>query len=625
MDRSSGSPDVTRRSLFRAAAGTSAAVAASSVTAAGAAADSAAAQGRGRGHSDGSGFTLAVMPDTQYLIDEGGSDPEPVRAGLRWVAHRHQKQQVAFLAHLGDVTEHGTEQEMRTADEVFRGIGRKLPYSVLGGNHDVSGDDQRGDTPYLRTFGPDRFAGMSTYGGSSPDGYNSYHLFEGGGRRWLLLALDWRVSDRGMRWAQGVLDEHPELPAILTTHDLVWADDDGMAHLSEHGRGLWDGLIRGNDQIFLAIGGHYWPCGRTTLTNDAGNAVHLHLANYQDRYYGGAGMIRSYSFDPARGMIDVETFSPWLREQRAARLAPLEAENAELTTTVDRFGVEIDFAERFAGFAPPVSWERPATEVLGRDTVAYWRFDRSGFVAGDDGAPVAAGAVARDLSGNGNDLTVQRLHDGPPEVLTFSAEHHDAAPAHASLRFDGGQDPNRGAVLRTGKDAPINSMGFTRGYTIETFLKLPDPFRGSHAWMGVFGWEGRAGDAGKNGGYSPDDAPCSLALSSERFLQFVVYPHNVDDDPTCWSHALPLGQWVHVAVVNDGGHTTVYVDRSQVVRNATARSTGITTLGEPFALGGKQSAGRYGQGFHGSLGDTRITARALRPAEFLSAVGSGSG
>ncbi|SFT36562.1 Concanavalin A-like lectin/glucanases superfamily protein [Actinopolyspora lacussalsi subsp. righensis] len=624
MDTDSEHRDVTRRGLFRAAAGTSVAIAASSATSIGASADS---RNSWHSHSDAdTRFTLAVMPDTQYLIDEGGSDPEPVREGLRWVAENRRKQNIAFLAHLGDVSEHGTEREMRIADRAFRGIGHRMPYSVLGGNHDVSGDDQRGDTPYLRTFGPDRFNRMDTYGGSSPDGYNSYHVFEGGGRRWLLLALDWRVSDRGVRWTQGVLNEHPELPTILTTHDLVWAEDDGMAHLSDHGQWLWEGLIRGNDQIFLAIGGHYWPCGRTTLTNDAGNTVHLHLANYQERYYGGAGMIRLYSFDPVRGMIDVATFSPWLREQHAARRSPLEAENVELTTNADRFGVEIDFEGRFAGFAPPTSSpERSASEVVHRDTVAYWRFDRSGFVAGNDGAPVAAGAVARDLSGNGNDLIVERLHGGPPELLTFSSEHHDAAPAHASLRFDGGQDPNRGAVLRAKRDSPINSAGFTRGYTIETFLKLPEPFRGSHAWMGILGWEGRAGDAGKDGGYSTDDAPCGLALSGERFLQHVVYPHNRDDDPTCWSHALPVGQWVHVAVVNDGRHTTVYVDRSKIARNAAARSKGITTLGEPFALGAKQSAGRYGQGFHGSLGDTRITARALRPEEFLSAVSSDSG
>ncbi|SDK21616.1 hypothetical protein SAMN04487820_105280 [Actinopolyspora mzabensis] len=82
-----------------------------------------------------------------------------------------------------------------------------------------------------------------------------YLIEEGGDRSWLLFALDWRVSDRGVRWARGVLNEHPELPTILTTHELIRAAEEGLAHLAEHGQRLWDGLIRGDDQIF----GDRWP------------------------------------------------------------------------------------------------------------------------------------------------------------------------------------------------------------------------------------------------------------------------------------------------------------------------------------------------------------------------------
>ncbi|WP_255375716.1 LamG-like jellyroll fold domain-containing protein [Saccharomonospora sp. CUA-673] len=511
---------------------------------------------------------------------------------------------------------------------MFRtGIDGQLPYSVLAGNHDVSGDDQRGDTPYLRTFGPDRFAGSETYRGASPDGYNSAHVVTGAGRDWLVLALDWRVSDVGIRWARRVLADHPTLPAILTTHDLVWADESGEATLSEHGRHLWDGLIRDHDQIFLAIGGHYWPCGRTTLTNDAGNDVHLHIANYQDRYYGGAGMLRTYAFDLVRDCIDVETFSPWLAGRKDP--TPLEVESVELTGDVDRFSVEIDFTERFAGFAPPDAPDpRPASEVLIAGTAAYWRFDDEGFEGGGfegggfqesgrDGAPVPDGTVVRDLTGNGNDLATQRLHGGPADVLTWSADHHVGAPAHAALRFDGAKDPDRGAVLRTRSGAPLSTATLDGGYTIETFFRLPDPFEGDHAWMGILSWEGTAGEAGKDGGYSTDDAVCSLNVTGERFLQYVVYPTTTNDDPTCWSHAVPIGRWTHVAIVNDGRRTTVYVDGSAIARNAAGPSRGISTVGKPFALGGTQSAGRFGQGFYGHIGDTRIVTRALRPNEFL--------
>jgi hypothetical protein len=602
--------NVSRRNLLWAAASAPLAAVVSG-TMAPATADPVAA----RPDSRGPRFTIAVLPDTQYLLDEGGSDQEPVRETLRYLA----KAGVVFMAQLGDVTEHGTETEMRTADRVYV---PKVPYSVLAGNHDINSgtDDQRGDSPYLRTFGPRRFARVNTYRGSSPGGYNSYHVVEAGGRDWLVLAMDWRVSDNGLRWAQGVVNAHPTLPAILTTHDIAWADDDGQAQLSDHGQRLWDGLIRGNDQIFLALGGHYWPPGRVTLTNDHGNPVHVHITNYQDRYYGGAGMVRLYAFDLSRDVVDVETLSPWLLA-KSTRTA-LEAETVELTSDVDRFSIPIDFRERFAGFAPPaLPAPRPPRAVMPRGTVAYWRFDAAGLATpGPDGTPLAAGAVARDLTGNGNDLTAERLHDGPPSVLTWSADHHDAQPAHASLRFDGGQGPDRGAVLRTSASAPLAGMTFESGYTIETFLKLPDPFVGDHAWMGILSWEGRSGDAGKHSGWSPDEPTCSLNLSGERFLQFVVYPVPVDADPTSWSHAVPVGRWMHVAVVNDGRHTVIYVDGSKIVRNAAEESTGISTLGKPFVVGGTQFAEQYGQGFYGWIGDTRIVSRALRPSQFLTAV-----
>ena len=161
-------------------------------------------------------------------------------------------------------------------------------------------------------------------------------------------------------------------------------------------------------------------------------------------------------------------------------------------------------------------------------------------------------------------------------------------------------------------------MKFLDGYTIETFIKLPEPFVGDHAFMGILSWEGRMGDAGKTNGWSPLECTCSLNLSSERFLQYVVYPETTDGSPTSWSHALPTGQWVHIAVVNDSRHTTVYVDGSPIVRNPGAQSRGIATLGRPFTIGATSFDLKYGQGFYGWIGDTRITDKALGVKQFLS-------
>ncbi|WP_083970866.1 LamG-like jellyroll fold domain-containing protein [Actinoplanes awajinensis] len=566
----------------------------------------------GRSDSASPRFALAVLPDTQYLFDADSADPAPLRETFDFLLReRGGEDNVAFMTHLGDVTEHGTEQEIALAGQTFKALDGKLPYSVLGGNHDVSGDDQRGSTPYLKTFGPSRFKHQPSFLGATADGYNSAHVFKAAGRQWLVLALDWRISDQGIAWAQGVLTAHPTLPAIVTTHDIAFADDNGQAYLSDNGRRLWDHLIKANDQVFLALGGHYWPPGRTVLKNDAGHDVHVHITNYQDRYYGGAAMIRLYHFDLERNRVDVETFAPWFLARDPARRTPLEAETIELTSDVNRFSLDVDFDERFAAFAPPaLPKPRPAAQVVDRHTVAYWRFDQAG-------QSVADGAQVKDWTGKGNDLTVRRLANSTAETLTLAADHHEGAPAHASLKFDGGKNPDRGAILQTGPNAPVNSMKFLGGYTIELFMKLPDPYEGDHSWMGVFSWEGRSGDAGKHAGYSETETTCSMNVTGERFLQYNVYAQVGDVNPTAWSHALPTGVWQHVAIVNDGKRSVVWVDGSRIARNPSRITQGIATLGRPFTLGANSDNLSYGQGFYGWIGDVRISDRALKPSEFL--------
>ena len=268
-------------------------------------------------------FTLAVVPDTQYLFDLDRGDSAPLIASFEYLIDQRSAENIVFTAHLGDVVENAQASEFAQADPVFKVLDRaRMPYCVLAGNHDIdaSKDDTRGDSAYLRTFGPQRFRRMATYGGSTPNGYNSYHVFRAAGRQWLLLAMDWRPSDASFAWARGVIAAHPRLPVILTTHELVNADHGNpVAYFTDHGNRVWDQLVQDNDQIFLTLNGHFWPPGRLVRKNAAGNDVHLHLTNYQDRYYGGSAMIRLYHFDLARNTIDVETIAPWILDQDPAR------------------------------------------------------------------------------------------------------------------------------------------------------------------------------------------------------------------------------------------------------------------------------------------------------------------
>ena len=394
---------------------------------------------------------------------------------------------------------------------------------------------------------------------------------------------------------------------ILTTHEIAFADDGGEAHLSDFGRQLWDQFIARNDRVFLTLNGHFWPPGRTVLKNDAGHDVHVHITNYQDRYYGGGAMIRLYRFDLARGCVDVETISPYFLGMAAGKRDELAELAVELTGPANRFSIDIDFGTRFG--AAPARPARPAKAVLVPGTLAYWRFDQAtgGAVAG----------VIPDLSGHRNDLTRAELSGGP-DTLTWSDDHHPDQPAHASLRFDGGKKPARGAYLRTADGAPLNAATLDRGYTIEAFLKLPADFGDAHAWCGVLTRMGTGGDAGKTGDDPSEPAGC-LNLSSGAELQWAVFPRNQNRISTNWSHLLPLGKWWHVAVVNDGNHTIMYVDGCPVLRNPSTPAIGVATAGKPWLVGAYHYADAVEQAYYGWLGDVRIVGRALRPDQFLNA------
>jgi Calcineurin-like phosphoesterase len=483
-------------------------------------------------------FTVAVMPDTQFLYFAPSIMPEPQLASFRYIVDRANSGNgnIVFMAHLGDLTEDGLATEFGPVGEVFDYLDQRgAAYSVLAGNHDVNSSttDQRGSTPYLTTMGPQRFAKSKTFVGADSTGYNTAHVFQGGGREWLLLALDWRMSPEGFAWANSIIKQYPKLPVILTTHEVAGptyddsvypyqsGDDEDNASLSAYGQQLWDGLINDNDQIFLTLNGHYWPPGRTVLTNAAGNDVHVHITNYQNRYFGGAAMIRLYHFDLELNTIEVETIAPYFLEQPAEERNLLAAQLAELTTTVDRFSVPIDFAQRFSRFDPvPVRPARPAKEMLVPGTLAYWRFD----AGGTGGSSFTSAQTVRDLSGHGNDLSVLVTVPGSPaNSLTWSNEFHPDQPGHGSLYFDGQQSPSLvGAYLTTAGGAPLNTETFAGGYTFEVFVQVPTDWNSnSNSWMAALSRWGESGQAGKSAGNTDPNKPiATFSLSDGREPQW---------------------------------------------------------------------------------------------------------
>jgi len=575
-------------------------------------------------------FTIAVVPDTQYLFDgQGRGDAAPLEASFDWIAEHADDRNIVFTASLGDLTENGTTDQMDRVGAVYDQLADTgMPYAVLAGNHDIDGgrtDDERPGTPYLAEFGPQRFTDQPTFGGADETGYNTYNVVPAAGRDWVVLSLDWRMSEASFAWAQGVIDDHPTSPVLLTTHELAYDGGQGVAQASDYGQQLWDRLVRDNDQAFLGVGGHFWPTARATQQNAAGHDVELDLANYQERYYGGAGMIRLYTFDLTEDRVDVETFSPWA-EQAVEDGNALAHQVARPTTpgdrAVDQFSYELDFQERFAGFTPEPAGRAPGAPVedsLVEGTLAYWRLGDTGRGRSTNGSAVGPTASSlRDMSGNGNDLGLQTLPEGDRQSLTFADAGDPDQPGSGSLHFDSGTRGD-GAYLQTVDGAPLNALDFTGGYTIEAYVRLPeDCCGGDRAWMGVMGKLASGVSAGKGGGYDPRASTATFGFSPSRQIQWEMYPTNRDDTVTNWSFELQDEVWRHVAIVNDGARTRIYVDGAPIARQPALEAVGIAGAGSPWLIGATSFDGGVEQAFDGWIGDVRIADRALEPSEWLT-------
>ena len=92
--------------------------------------------------------------------------------------------------------------------------------------------------------------------------------------------------------------------------------------------------------------------------------------------------------------------------------------------------------------------------------------------------------------------------------------------------------------------------------------------------MGVVSRMGSGRDAGKTGD-DPDEPVATLTVAPGAGMQWAVYPINRDAIATNWGHEMATERWVHVAVVNDGHHSVMYIEGSRVLRNPRAENIGF--------------------------------------------------
>jgi len=267
--------------------------------------------------------TLVVLPDTEGYA---GRRPNIFNAMMQWVADNREARNIAGVLHVGDVTNNNTKQEWTNARAAFDRIEGKVPYVLAAGNHDYDGTEGR-LTHMNEFFKVDDLRKRPAFGGVYEPGKleNHYQFLQIHGRRWIVLSLEMGPRSEVVAWANRILAEHKDRPAILLTHAYLYYGNARYDHRrggqraspynfcgdGADGEMLWNRLVRRHPNVMMVICGHLSSqyVGYRKDEADHGNIVHQMLVDYE-KMGGGHGFLRLLEFLPDGKTVQVRTFSP---------------------------------------------------------------------------------------------------------------------------------------------------------------------------------------------------------------------------------------------------------------------------------------------------------------------------
>lgn len=280
-------------------------------------------------------FSIAVLPDTQFYVAQAqlGGTFDMFKAQIEWIKKNQVKENIAYVAHMGDITEHGdnpvTEaSEWYMAKTALYGLEFpvSIPYGLTIGNHDQFPEQYpvKGTTKgYNKYFGVKHFEGRPYYGGHYGDNNDShFDKFTAGGVDFMVIFLEFDSHNEDQTnlyaWANKVLKENASRKAIVVSHSIintnpVKGSNTPQAPFNAQGKPIYESL-KDNPNLFMMLCGHVGNNGegyRTDVFN--GNTVKTFLNDYQGRPNGGNGLMRLYKFSVKNNQISVRTFSPYAK------------------------------------------------------------------------------------------------------------------------------------------------------------------------------------------------------------------------------------------------------------------------------------------------------------------------
>lgn len=285
-------------------------------------------------------WTLVILPDTQIY---SRAYPEHYEKQTQWIVDHVKSHNIKYVLHEGDITDNNVPEQWDNALGAMQTLDGKVPYAMIPGNHDYGPNGNSADRDTM--FNKEKYFGVgSTYAQQPSIGAffedeqtdNSFHTFEAGDQKWLVIALEWAPRDEVVAWAEEVVKKHPDHLVMLVTHAYMYYDDTRydwaknshnqtwnphsypLAKIPNQtindGEQLWQKLVSNYPHFRFTFNGHVLEDGTGRLSSEGkhGNTVHQLLANYQFKEEGGMGDMRLLEFLPDGKTVEVRTYSPVL-------------------------------------------------------------------------------------------------------------------------------------------------------------------------------------------------------------------------------------------------------------------------------------------------------------------------
>ena len=269
-------------------------------------------------------FTLPILPDTQEHME---GKRGVFFSMIEWIANKADSLNAPMVLHVGDLVNFDNFDHWELASVGMHIFDKaNIPYAITLGNHDTGAVGQfsgsaapgnvnvnlRNTQKFNYFFPVSRFPlQKGRFEKNKSD--NAYYIFEAGGLKWLVIALEFCARESAAQWMDETLKAFPDHNAIILTHYHL--NTNGEIATSNAGYGdmkvidIYDQYIKPHKNVLMVLSGHVCYSAWRTDKGDNGNTIYQILQDYQCNR---DGYLRLLDIDPQNKTITAKIFSPYL-------------------------------------------------------------------------------------------------------------------------------------------------------------------------------------------------------------------------------------------------------------------------------------------------------------------------